>query len=200
VTYVNLTGDATAAHIHGGAGVAAPIVVDLAPSGIQNPIKGVTTLSDAQVADLEAGKAYVNIHTVQNKGGEICGQQPMRACAAPDLTSSPRRRQAIRAAMDDLSAPHALFRAWCAGAGSTALRATTATVIRFIRSLGPKRDSASIAHYLHSIARWHSAGAPRRRCRGSAGANSRTQTHGVLSRQLSYARGRSFSRPRASPA
>jgi hypothetical protein len=55
-------------------GVAAPIVVDLAPSGIQNPIKGVTTLSDAQVADLEAGKDYVNIHTVQNKGGEIRGQ------------------------------------------------------------------------------------------------------------------------------
>jgi hypothetical protein len=76
VTYVNLTGDATAAHIHGpGApGVAAPIVVDLAPSGLQNPIKGVTTLSDAQVADLEAGKDYVNIHTVQNKGGEIRGQ------------------------------------------------------------------------------------------------------------------------------
>jgi hypothetical protein len=76
VTYANLTGDATAAHIHGPAapGAQAGVVVNLAPGGIQNPIKGVTTLSDAQIADLEGGKYYVNVHTVENKGGEIRGQ------------------------------------------------------------------------------------------------------------------------------
>jgi hypothetical protein len=31
-------------------------------------------LTDAQVADLMSGKDYVNIHTAQNKGGEIRGQ------------------------------------------------------------------------------------------------------------------------------
>jgi hypothetical protein len=43
-------------------------------SGVSNPIEGSTTLTDAQMADLTAGKDYVNIHTAENKGGEIRGQ------------------------------------------------------------------------------------------------------------------------------
>ena len=39
-----------------------------------SPIKGSATLTDAQAADLQAGKYYVNIHTAANKGGEIRGQ------------------------------------------------------------------------------------------------------------------------------
>ena len=39
-----------------------------------SPITGTATLTDAQVADLEAGKYYVNIHTAANRGGEIRGQ------------------------------------------------------------------------------------------------------------------------------
>ena len=39
-----------------------------------SPIKGSATLTDAQAADLDAGKYYVNIHTAANKGGEIRGQ------------------------------------------------------------------------------------------------------------------------------
>ena len=35
---------------------------------------GSATLTDAQAADLMAGKLYVNIHTAANKGGEIRGQ------------------------------------------------------------------------------------------------------------------------------
>ncbi len=31
-------------------------------------------LTDAQAADLKAGKWYFNIHTEKNKGGEIRGQ------------------------------------------------------------------------------------------------------------------------------
>ena len=38
------------------------------------PIKGSATLTDAQAADLEAGKYYVNVHTAANKDGEIRGQ------------------------------------------------------------------------------------------------------------------------------
>jgi CHRD domain len=74
VTYAGLSGPALAAHIHGpagpgqNAGVAVPFKVTA------SPIKGSKILTAAQVADLEAGKAYVNIHTAANKGGEIRGQ------------------------------------------------------------------------------------------------------------------------------
>jgi hypothetical protein len=76
VTYIDLTGDATGAHIHGPAapGANAAIVVNLAPSGLKSPLQGSATLTDAQIADLQSGNYYVNVHTAQNKGGEIRGQ------------------------------------------------------------------------------------------------------------------------------
>ena len=39
-----------------------------------SPIKGSATLTDAQAADLMAGKYYINIHTPAHPGGEIRGQ------------------------------------------------------------------------------------------------------------------------------
>jgi hypothetical protein len=74
VTYSGLTGPATAGHIHGPAelGKNAPVTVPFAK--VDNPIEGSATLSDAQAADLKAGKLYINIHTAENKGGEIRGQ------------------------------------------------------------------------------------------------------------------------------
>ena len=51
------------------AGIVVPFTGNLA-----NPIKGLATLTDAQIAQLEAGKWYVNIHTEANKPGEIRGQ------------------------------------------------------------------------------------------------------------------------------
>jgi hypothetical protein len=39
-----------------------------------SPIAGSATMTDAQLADLQAGKCYVNVHTAANKGGEIRGQ------------------------------------------------------------------------------------------------------------------------------
>jgi hypothetical protein len=75
VTYKDLSGPATAAHFHGpadaksNAGVVVP-VKEVTPS----QLKGEATLTDAQAADLEAGKWYFNIHTAANKGGEIRGQ------------------------------------------------------------------------------------------------------------------------------
>jgi hypothetical protein len=77
VTYSGLTGPATMAHFHGpalpgaNAGIAVPFK-DPA-SGVQ----GTATLTDAQIADLEAGKWYVNVHTAANPGGEIRGQVKM---------------------------------------------------------------------------------------------------------------------------
>jgi hypothetical protein len=75
VNYSGLSGPATAAHFHGpaeagkNAGVAVPI-----PNQAKSPVTGSATLTDAQAADLQAGKYYVNIHTAANPGGEIRGQ------------------------------------------------------------------------------------------------------------------------------
>ncbi len=74
VTYSGLTGPATMAHIHGPAapGQNAPVVI--AFKNPNSPIEGSQVITDAQAADLAAGKLYINVHTAENKGGEIRGQ------------------------------------------------------------------------------------------------------------------------------
>jgi hypothetical protein len=74
-TYSGLSGPATAAHFHGPAdpGKNAGVAVGVQGS-VASPIKGTATLTDAQAADLAAGKWYFNVHTEANKGGEIRGQ------------------------------------------------------------------------------------------------------------------------------
>jgi len=74
VNYKDLTGPAVAAHFHdasapGGNG---PPIVPASNVGT-SPIKGTATLTDAQIADVNAGKVYFNIHTAANPGGEIRG-------------------------------------------------------------------------------------------------------------------------------
>jgi hypothetical protein len=74
ITFKDLTGPAVAAHFHGpgepgkNAGIVLPF------KSAQSPIEGTATLTDAQVADLIAGKWYANIHTAANPGGELRGQ------------------------------------------------------------------------------------------------------------------------------
>jgi len=74
LTYSGLTGPATMAHFHGPAepGKNAGVAVPIAPAS--SPSEGSATLTDAQAADLMAGKLYINVHTEANKGGEIRGQ------------------------------------------------------------------------------------------------------------------------------
>ena len=75
LTYTGLSGPAKAAHFHGPAeagkngGVAVAI-----PGATSSPAEGSATLTDAQAADLVAGKYYINVHTEANPGGEIRGQ------------------------------------------------------------------------------------------------------------------------------
>jgi len=73
-TYLGLTGPALMGHIHGPAlpGANAGVVVPFKDTS--GPVSGTATLTDAQMADLLAGKYYVNFHTAANKGGEIRGQ------------------------------------------------------------------------------------------------------------------------------
>jgi len=75
VNYKDLSGPATAAHFHGPADAKANAGVVVPVAGaVTSPIKGEATLTDAQAADLAAGKLYFNVHTAANKGGEIRGQ------------------------------------------------------------------------------------------------------------------------------
>lgn len=79
VTFKDLSGAPVAAHFHGpadakaNAGVVVPVKEMTA-----SPLKGEATLTDAQAADLKAGKWYFNVHTAANKGGEIRGQVMMK--------------------------------------------------------------------------------------------------------------------------
>ena len=78
VTYSGLSGPATAAHIHGpavaGANAGVVIPFDNVPKAPAGTITGSKAITDAQYADLNSGRYYINIHTERNKGGEIRGQ------------------------------------------------------------------------------------------------------------------------------
>ena len=76
LTFENLTGPATVAHIHGPATRAqnAGVVVPLGDKNPTSPITGSVTLTDDQVKSLQSSKLYVNVHTAANPGGEIRGQ------------------------------------------------------------------------------------------------------------------------------
>lgn len=67
-----LSGDMTAAHIHGPATAteaAGPVVDTMTES-----MKGSAPITDAQAAELMAGMYYFNIHTAKFPDGEIRGQ------------------------------------------------------------------------------------------------------------------------------
>lgn len=74
LTFSHLSGQAIAAHIHiGKVGKAGPVALALC-GPCHSGQKGKGMLTHAQVAKIEAGSAYVNVHTQKNPGGEIRGQ------------------------------------------------------------------------------------------------------------------------------
>ena len=75
LTFARLTGPAAAAHIHIGArGRAGGVAVALCGPCRSGVRRQNVTLRPNVVAALEAGRAYVNVHTGRNPGGEIRGQ------------------------------------------------------------------------------------------------------------------------------
>jgi hypothetical protein len=74
LTFSRLSGRAIAAHIHRGApGKAGPVIVPLC-APCRSGARGQATVGAAALNALETGRAYVNVHTVRNKAGEIRGQ------------------------------------------------------------------------------------------------------------------------------
>ena len=74
LSFSKLTGSAGAAHIHRGArGKAGPVALPLC-GPCRNGVRRSAALSPAVLRALEAGRAYVNIHTTRNPAGEIRGQ------------------------------------------------------------------------------------------------------------------------------
>ena len=80
VVAVNLTGPATAMHLHtGAAGVAGPVAIDIGDTIVQGPngvltAMGTRPITPAQLQSLRDGNLYINIHTGLNAPGEIRGQ------------------------------------------------------------------------------------------------------------------------------
>lgn len=77
VSYSGLLGPRTASHIHTALpGVAGPVTHGLAGGGptADSFVDVWSGLTAAQVADLNAGKMYVNVHSTVYPGGEIRGQ------------------------------------------------------------------------------------------------------------------------------
>ncbi len=73
LTVNDLSGDATAAHIHGPAAAgenAAPVI----PMPMPDYMEGSVAITPEQLNALKAGKYYVNVHTEKFPGGEIRGQ------------------------------------------------------------------------------------------------------------------------------
>jgi CHRD domain len=74
LTFSHLSGQGIAAHIHvGKPGKAGPVALALC-GPCHSGQNGKGMLTHAQVGKIEAGSAYVNVHTQKNPGGEIRGQ------------------------------------------------------------------------------------------------------------------------------
>ena len=74
IIFSGMTGPAVAAHFHGPSEPSQNAGIVLPFKTVQSPIAGSATLTEAQAADLLAGKWYANIHTAAHPGGELRGQ------------------------------------------------------------------------------------------------------------------------------
>lgn len=137
MSFTGLTGDAIAAHIHTGAvGTPGPVVLALC-GPCSTPASGTGTVPQAVVDAIQAGTAYVNVHTVTNKGGEIRGQLATTASVSMRLTS----RQEVPKPKGNVKRATGSFTATVAKLGTGG---TVAWRLRFSRLTG-----RAIAAHIH---------------------------------------------------
>jgi CHRD domain len=87
VSFKNLTSEPTQIALHGAIvrGMDAPVIVNLAPNGIKNPLQGTASITELQLEYLLNREVYISIATSKYKGGEIRGwferrrDQPMNS-------------------------------------------------------------------------------------------------------------------------
>ena len=107
LSFNGLTGNANAAHIHTGA-VGSPGPVVLALCGpCTSPASGSGALTPAALDAIQAGTAYVNVHTTANAPGEIRGQLATTASISTTLSSRqevPKPKGNVKRATGSLTA------------------------------------------------------------------------------------------------
>ena len=77
VTFSGLSGDQTAAHIHGPAGIGAngAVIINLGlVGGTSGTLSGTVAITPTQITSMRAHQTYINIHSTTRPGGEIRGQ------------------------------------------------------------------------------------------------------------------------------
>jgi hypothetical protein len=91
LSFSNLTGDATAAHIHIAArGVAGPVVVPLC-SPCTSGATGTANINATVLEAIQNDRAYVNVHTRTNPAGEIRDQVSSVATLKTSLRAAQER-------------------------------------------------------------------------------------------------------------
>jgi hypothetical protein len=116
LTFSGLTGPANAAHIHIGArGQAGPVSLPLC-GPCTSGMTGTGNATAELVSALEAGRAYVNVHTAQNPAGEIRGQVDIVASFSRALVPG----QEKPAPKGNVSNARGLFKGTVTKSGSTA--------------------------------------------------------------------------------
>lgn len=137
LSYDGLTGNAIAAHIHTGA-VGSPGPVVLALCGpCTNSASGSGVLTQAALDAIQAGTAYVNVHTPTNAPGEIRGQLATTASISTTLSS----RQEVPKPSGNVKRATGSFIATLAKLGPTG---TVAWRLRFSKLTG-----RAIAAHIH---------------------------------------------------
>jgi hypothetical protein len=91
LTFTNMSGPATAAHIHiAERGTPGPVVVPLC-APCTSGATGTANINATVLAAIQSDRAYVNVHTRQNPAGEIRDQVSPAAATGATLTAAKER-------------------------------------------------------------------------------------------------------------
>ena len=146
LTFQGLTGPATAAHVHVAAvGQPGPVVVPLC-GPCESGASGNATMTEDTVNAINAGNAYVNVHTDANRPGEIRAQVSIQSTKQAALNA----RQEVPKPKGNVNAAR--------GAFSYTLTKTGATTVLTWRLSFSKLTGRAVAAHIHTGARGKAGG------------------------------------------